>query len=469
VRIEMDRTQIKYVVEAALLAAGRPLPLDKIAALFTARASDLENETLVGVLDELATDYQDRGLELKEVSSGYRIQIRSSMTDWLTPLWEERAPRYTRALLETLALIAYRQPITRAEIEEVRGVAVSTNITRTLLERNWIRVVGHRDVPGKPAMFGTTRDFLDYFGLKKLDDLPTLAEIKEGPPEESPQSDLIEAISSLSPQAAARDEVEGGDGIMALAPGIAASAELGIAGLSDADSEAGAASDAAGAAVVVIAHAALASDSDEALDAQVEASVEALSLDAVEAREPAEDEQRGEDDDYGEPDEDEVDEVDEEDDEVDEEDDEVDEEDDEDDDDESDEDDEDDDDESDEDDEDDGLEDDDDLEDEDTEYEDDDRTGDDEGYRDDDRYPNDEQFRDDEGDPDDGQFPGDERDAEDARYPRADDRSRDEAEGHDALAESDDALAQSDDALAESDDDSEEDEAPLQLIRSESH
>jgi segregation and condensation protein B len=118
------------------------------------------------------------------------------MTDWLQPLWEERAPRYTRALLETLALVAYRQPITRAEIEEVRGVVVSTNIVRTLLERNWIRVVGHRDVPGKPAMFGTTKDFLDYFGLKKLEDLPTLAEIKDGLPELSPQTDLIETLEA---------------------------------------------------------------------------------------------------------------------------------------------------------------------------------------------------------------------------------------------------------------------------------
>jgi segregation and condensation protein B len=118
------------------------------------------------------------------------------MSDWLIPLWEERAPRYTRALLETLALIAYRQPITRGEIEEVRGVVVSTNIVRTLLERNWIRVVGHRDVPGKPAMFGTTREFLDYFGLKKLEDLPPLTEIKEGFPQLSPQTDLLESIEA---------------------------------------------------------------------------------------------------------------------------------------------------------------------------------------------------------------------------------------------------------------------------------
>jgi segregation and condensation protein B len=153
-------------------------------------------------LEALATDYQGRGIELKEVASGYRVQVRRGMSDWLQALWEERAPRYTRALLETLALVAYRQPITRAEIEEVRGVVVSTNIIRTLLERNWIRVVGHRDVPGKPAMFGTTREFLDYFGLKKLEDLPTLAEIKDSFPELSPQTDLIDALRSADGETA---------------------------------------------------------------------------------------------------------------------------------------------------------------------------------------------------------------------------------------------------------------------------
>jgi segregation and condensation protein B len=190
----MDETEIKHVVEAALLAAGRPLSLDTLQELFTMKGGGPERAALKNVLEVLANDYQGRGIELKEVSSGYRIQIRRTMTDWLMPLWEERAPRYTRALLETLALIAYRQPITRAEIEEVRGVVVSTNIIRTLLERGWVRAVGHRDVPGKPAMFGTTREFLDYFGLKKLDELPTLVEIKDGLPELSPQTDLIESL-----------------------------------------------------------------------------------------------------------------------------------------------------------------------------------------------------------------------------------------------------------------------------------
>jgi segregation and condensation protein B len=167
----MDEIEVKHVLEVALLAAGKPLSLDQLEELFGHRVAP-DKATLKRALALLADDYAGRGIELKEVASGYRVQVRRGMSDWLTPLWEERAPRYSRALLETLALIAYRQPITRGEIEEVRGVVVSSNIVRTLLERNWVRVVGHRDVPGRPAMFGTTREFLDYFGLKKLDDLP---------------------------------------------------------------------------------------------------------------------------------------------------------------------------------------------------------------------------------------------------------------------------------------------------------
>jgi len=192
----MDQTEIKHVIEAALLAAGRPLTLDRLTELFTAKGTGPDRAAVKLALETLATDYEGRGIELKEVASGYRVQVKRTMSDWLAPLWEERAPRYTRALLETLALIAYRQPITRGEIEEVRGVVVSTNIIRTLLERNWIRVVGHRDVPGKPAMFGTTREFLDYFGLKRLEDLPPLAEIKDGMPELSPQTDLIDSLEA---------------------------------------------------------------------------------------------------------------------------------------------------------------------------------------------------------------------------------------------------------------------------------
>lgn len=192
----MDDNQIKFVIEAALFAAGRPLTLDKLAELFAGKGDAPDRAVLRQALDALALEYEGRGIEIKEVSSGFRVQVRRTMSDWLQPLWEERAPRYTRALLETLALIAYRQPITRAEIEEVRGVVVSTNIIRTLLERNWVRVVGHRDVPGKPAMFGTTKEFLDYFGLKRLEDLPPLAELKDGFPETSPQTDLVDTLEA---------------------------------------------------------------------------------------------------------------------------------------------------------------------------------------------------------------------------------------------------------------------------------
>ena len=192
----MDETEIKHVVEAALLAAGRPLTIERLGEIFAAKGGGPDRAALKRAIEGLAKDYEGRGIELKEVATGYRVQVKSNMTDWLQPLWEERAPRYTRALLETLALVAYRQPITRAEIEEVRGVVVSTNIVRTLLERNWIRVVGHRDVPGKPAMFGTTKEFLEYFGLKKLEELPTLAELKDGLPELSPQTDLLESLEA---------------------------------------------------------------------------------------------------------------------------------------------------------------------------------------------------------------------------------------------------------------------------------
>jgi segregation and condensation protein B len=174
----MDSKQLKNIIEAALLAAGRPLNVDKLQALFDANEQPPRQEVRAAVI-ELQADYAERGIEIAEVASGFRIQVKASMAPALEKLWEERPPRYSRALLETLSIIAYRQPVTRGEIENIRGVAVSTNIVRTLLERSWIRVVGHRDVPGRPAMFGTTREFLDYFGLKKLDDLPPLSELKD--------------------------------------------------------------------------------------------------------------------------------------------------------------------------------------------------------------------------------------------------------------------------------------------------
>ena len=174
----MDNQQLKYVIEAALLAAGRPLTVDRLQDLFGSDDPPARQDIRAGIM-ELKSDYAGRGIEVTEVASGFRIQVKSSMSHQLERLWEERPPRYSRALLETLSIITYRQPVTRGEIEEIRGVAVSTNIIRTLLERDWVRVVGHRDVPGKPAMFGTTRGFLDYFDLKKLDDLPPLSELKD--------------------------------------------------------------------------------------------------------------------------------------------------------------------------------------------------------------------------------------------------------------------------------------------------
>lgn len=170
--------KVKMIIEGLLLSAGRPLSLDNIIAVFSEDEKP-DRQELKAVMDAIAEDCDDRGFELKEVASGFRFQVKQELSEWVAKLWEERPPRYTRALLETLALVAYRQPITRGDIEEIRGVAVSANIIRTLLDREWIRVVGHRDVPGRPAMFATTRQFLDYFNLKNLQELPPLAEIKD--------------------------------------------------------------------------------------------------------------------------------------------------------------------------------------------------------------------------------------------------------------------------------------------------
>jgi segregation and condensation protein B len=174
----MNDQYVKNVIEAALLAAGRPLAADELATLFDERDGSGTDEVRAA-LASLAAEYATRGLELVEVASGYRIQIKAAVAQPVSRLWQERPAKYSRAMLETLALVAYRQPITRGEIEQIRGVAVNPNIIKTLLERSWIRVVGHRDVPGRPELLGTTREFLDYFSLKKLDDLPTLAQLKE--------------------------------------------------------------------------------------------------------------------------------------------------------------------------------------------------------------------------------------------------------------------------------------------------
>lgn len=174
----MDPTELQKLVEAALLAWGQPLSVGQLREMFDEGARPDEAE-IRAALAALAQDCAERPVELVEVASGWRLQVRSEFAARLSRLWQERPGRYSRALLETLALIAYRQPITRGEIEDVRGVAVNPHIVRTLTERGWIRVVGHREVPGRPELLGTTREFLDYFGLRGLDDLPTLAALKD--------------------------------------------------------------------------------------------------------------------------------------------------------------------------------------------------------------------------------------------------------------------------------------------------
>ena len=174
----MDQTQINRIVEAALLAASQPLTLVQLKGLFPLD-EPAPDGGVEKALEALQADCAERGVELVEVSSGWRYQVRADVHPRVARLWTERQARYTRATLETLALIAYRQPITRGEIEQVRGVAVSSNIIKALEEREWIRVVGHRDVPGRPELLGTTRGFLDYFGLKRLDELPPLSELKD--------------------------------------------------------------------------------------------------------------------------------------------------------------------------------------------------------------------------------------------------------------------------------------------------
>ncbi|ERP92290.1 segregation and condensation protein B [Marinobacter sp. ES-1] len=173
---QLDR--IRCIAEAALLAAGKPLSLDQLRELFD-EGERPARQVMEHVLVLLEQSCEGRGFELKKVASGYRLQVREEFAPWVGRLFEEKPQRYSRALLETLALIAYRQPITRGEIEEIRGVTVSSNIIRTLLEREWVRVVGHRDVPGRPAMYATTRQFLDYFNLTGLDELPPLSEVRD--------------------------------------------------------------------------------------------------------------------------------------------------------------------------------------------------------------------------------------------------------------------------------------------------
>ena len=190
----MNRDKIKYIIEAVLMVSDKPLSMAQIEALFTKDMEVVDRELIKAALEALQADYRDRGIELREVASGYRVQVSSDYAEWVNRLFEERPPRYSRALLETLAIVAYRQPVTRAEIEDIRGVGISSSIIKTLQEREWIRVVGHKDIPGRPELLATTREFLDYFNLKKLSDLPSLAEIRELT---KLNPDLFEALERL--------------------------------------------------------------------------------------------------------------------------------------------------------------------------------------------------------------------------------------------------------------------------------
>ena len=177
-RTPLEADRLRQIIEGLLMAAGKPLSLDAMQALFEEHERP-EKDELRSALAQIEQSCEGRGYLLKEVGSGFRFQVRESLSGWVSRLWDDKPQRYTRAMLETLALIAYRQPITRGDIEEIRGVGVSSTIIRTLLDREWVRVVGHRDVPGRPAMFATTRQFLDYFDLKSLQELPPLSEIRD--------------------------------------------------------------------------------------------------------------------------------------------------------------------------------------------------------------------------------------------------------------------------------------------------
>lgn len=174
----VDKAMLRKIVEGAILAAAQPMTVARILELFDEEVAPAKDEVLAA-LQDIQADNAERGFELKEVASGWRFQVREETAPWVNRLWDEKPQKYSRALLETLALIAYRQPITRGDIEEIRGVAVSSHIMKTLMERDWVKVVGHRDVPGRPSLYATTRQFLDYFNLKNLEDLPSLSEIRD--------------------------------------------------------------------------------------------------------------------------------------------------------------------------------------------------------------------------------------------------------------------------------------------------
>ncbi|PUA29817.1 MAG: SMC-Scp complex subunit ScpB [Cellvibrio sp. 79] len=177
-QMPVDAALLRKIIEGAILASGQPMTVARLLELFDEEVAPSKEE-IIAALADIQVACEERGFELKEVASGWRFQVRDNLAPWVNRLWEEKPQKYSRALLETLSLIAYRQPITRGDIEEIRGVAVSSHIIKTLLERDWVKVVGHRDVPGRPSLYATTRQFLDYFNLKSLEELPSLSEIRD--------------------------------------------------------------------------------------------------------------------------------------------------------------------------------------------------------------------------------------------------------------------------------------------------
>ena len=218
----MSRDDLVLCVEAALLAAGRPVAVDELVAMFEGREDAPERSAVREAVGALADRWDGRALEVSEVASGFRAQIRKELSPMIAALWQERPARYSRALLETLALIAYRQPVSRGDIEEVRGVSVSSSIMKTLIEREWVRVVGHREVPGRPALYGTTRHFLDTFDLRSLEALPPLAELRDL---EDPPPDLFAGMQEV-PATAGDPDPAGARGEQAVPAGGGAAAAV---------------------------------------------------------------------------------------------------------------------------------------------------------------------------------------------------------------------------------------------------
>ena len=199
------KERLAQILEALLLAADQPLSLDQLFRMFMAEGG-ITKKDVKAALELLGRQLEGRAVELREVASGYRLQVRADYAEWVGKLWQERPPRFSRALLETLALVCYRQPITRGEIEEIRGVSLSPNIVKTLIERGWVREVGVKEVPGRPALLGTTPQFLDDFNLKSLDELPTLPEIKDPAQLEAALLRLGAAAPAEPPAETAPDE-----------------------------------------------------------------------------------------------------------------------------------------------------------------------------------------------------------------------------------------------------------------------